>query len=369
MIFVVEIQCEDWEHEQVNAGFLKQLRDAEKNRSIVFFGDKRHIKRVDSIYSCGDHNVETCAVSFPSRHKAYEEMLQDYVSILEGILKETDETPTDVFILSVSDKIVLAVYEIAKRYDTRFHLVFHSRLERELMTCRNGSTGKQTMQEVLNSVGDAQIQFICYSPTYKEFLRPYLSSTSMNHMRFMHHPFVPMEISIPKDQKEKTIIGIYGAAINEKAVEFIRNVNKSRLKDSIVFQVLCKKDNRILEEQNVFRFMDGNQNPNAEQINSFIQHCDYILIPYPKDTYRATASGLFWDAVRNMTPVLTLDSPYFKFYEKYHIGITEESSQKLVDRLTNHLEMQDSYADNAVAMMNQVTRENIFAIQKMISGL
>lgn len=67
-----------------------------------------------------------------------------------------------------------------------------------------------------------------------------------------------------------------------------------------------------------------------------ILNLDYILILYPKDSYKLTASGVYFDCIKYNKPLLGLKNEYFEYmFKKYgEIGKLFESIDEIIEYLS-----------------------------------
>ena len=63
---------------------------------------------------------------------------------------------------------------------------------------------------------------------------------------------------------------------------------------------------------------------------------DYILILYPKDSYKLTASGVYFDCIKYNKPLLGLKNEYFEYmFKKYgEIGKLFETIDEIIEYLS-----------------------------------
>ena len=92
---------------------------------------------------------------------------------------------------------------------------------------------------------------------------------------------------------------------------------------------------------------------------------DYLLLPYGKDEYRLSASGVLWDAVSNRIPCLMLDSKYFEYYSPYRIGYRADSINELCKIICERIQ-ERRRKDTFFVGMDQIVRENDKIIRHLL---
>lgn len=372
MLYLIEARCMGWEHEQVNAGFVAQLRQACPDESICFFADAGHLRCVNSIYGLEQGQVRACATSFPSKYEDCKEEARRYAAILVQILNNAGPDLTDVFLLSCCDGIALAVSALAPRYKVRFHLVFHARLERMLnqerrreQLFRQGEDpGEPTrLRTILEQMNDRSVELICYSPFYRRYLPGYLAPACIRRMIFLHHPFVQHAVTPTRHENAGLRIGVYAAAANDNACQVVRAVAERDPAGAVSFALLGGKQNPLEKEPSVERVLPG-QRLSAGDIDRFVAGCDFILVPYDHTQYHITASGVFWDAMRGHTPVFSLGSPYFRFYEPYGFGVVEDSPEALAEAILRQAQDPTDFTKGINELLRACREENLCALRE-----
>lgn len=372
MLYLIEARCMGWEHEQVNAGFVAQLRQARPDDPICFFADAGHLRCVNGIYDLEQGRVRACAAAFPSKYEDCEEEARRYASILAQILDNAGPDLTDVFLLSCCDGIALAASELAPRYKVRFHLVFHARLERTLNRerrrkelCRQGKDpGEPTrLRTILEQMDARSVDLICYSPFYERYLAGYLAPGCLRRMWFLHHPFVE-GTAVPATKPGTGLrVGVYAAAANENACRVVRAVAERDLAGTVSFALLGGGQNPLEKEPSVERVMPGRR-LSAGDIDRFVAGCDFILVPYDHTQYHITASGVFWDAMRGHTPVFALGSPYFRFYEPYGFGMVEDSPEALAEAILRQARQPADFTEGIQGLLRACREENLRTLRE-----
>lgn len=376
MLYLIEARCMGWEHEQVNAGFVAQLRQACPDEPICFFADAGHLHCVNGIYDLERGRVRACATRFPSKYEDCEEEARRYAAILAQILDNAGHDLTDVFLLSCCDGIALAVSELAPRYKACFHLVFHARLERMLnrerrreQLCRQGKDpGKPTrLRTILEQMDARSVDLICYSPFYQRYLSGYLAPACIRRMTFLHHPFVQKAVAPTRQGNTDLRIGVYAAAANENACRVVRAVAERDLAGTVSFALLGGGQTPLENEPSVERVLPGRR-LSAGDIDRFVAGCDFILVPYDHTQYHITASGIFWDAIRGHTPVFALGSPYFRFYESYGFGVVEDSPEAMAAAILRQTQEPADFTDGIDALLCACRAENLRALREHLHG-
>lgn len=381
MFVLIEIQCKDWEHNRVNAGFIRHLSNAFPNEAIKLYGEVNHIKGVEDILCNSGVKIETVAIDFFDYHGKNEDRANDYADIIESIIRENPKENKYV-LMSCNKGIILAMSDIARNhYDIRFEVILHSALEEVVAgnkglsllrqmhlffhALRHGQTYKKAdktvlMRDCLEKCINENCRFIVYSPNYKEGLKGRLDDRIIEKIAFVNHPCYESIYKHKINDESKVIIGVYGQAVNDNAISIIKRYNATYDNGNIEFRVKTTKDSDLLRMKNVAP-MFSNEYVSNEELEKTISAFDYIMIPYDRGQYIVSASGIFFDAVSQRIPLITLDSPFFRYYFRYDIGVMSESCSGLAEILPNlrkDEELDAKYRNGMDSLYDSIMGEN-----------
>ncbi len=353
MIILIEPQCKDWEHNRVNSELIRQFKSAFPNEELRLFADEKHNKNICTLLSQYSIQIECENIDVFDYHGKNEEKVADYETMIGAVLDRC-ENVQKIVLLSCNKGILLALGRLARRFPkVSFICVFHSAMEEVCIENKKKSI-KQfvyevlwtvvnmkripkeeksiTMKECIDSCNSENCRFVIYSPCFREVLRKYLSESILNKICFLHHPFYDSFIENTVKSGERTIVGLYGQALNDNARKLVKLFNRKYDNRNVLFKVKAKPGDPILQEKNVERLFEMDYVSN-EELEEAISKFDYILIPYDNNQYRVTASGIFCDAVSQGVPAMTLSSPYFRYYDKYGAVIVETSIGRLARKI------------------------------------
>ena len=246
-------------------------------------------------------------------------------------------------------------------------MVFHQRLERELMNVTgDGQVNESPIVSAINDAGSQYVHYISYSPYIKECIGKWLPNEKINLFSFLHHPVVSACYESEEKCKDKHQIAIYGAAINHFSIDIVKEAADHAKLKNCVFKVLCDEKNEILKQKNVVNALKPGMKVIANTINNLIRESDFVLVPYDREQYKLTASGIFWDAIRNNVPVITLDSPYFRYYKSGNYGFFKEDVAEIIELLEKGECWKQDYSSSLRQLVEDTTKDNLLWISKMI---
>lgn len=381
MIALIEAQCQGWEHEQVNSSFIKMLEEVFEDEKFVVYAEEEHLQCIMKKEKYDYDRISTKRVSIVSKFSEDEEVFETSKILFQEIMKNDSDNLTDVIFLSVSIGIISACVCLAKEYpQVRFHLILHSVLEQILekrifKRMAKALLGRQKNQiaKLLDSASLSNMDFITYAPLYKKYLKLYLNRASFMKFFFIHHTFNNLEIKKERTVKckygDKIEIALYGQAVTDEAIEVIRKFGQDReLSEIVEFRVITSSAHMITKEKNVMLVYNRDiTNITASMIDCYIQECNFVLLPYTKLQYQMTASGIFWDAMRNRVPVLSLDSPYAEYYmKKNEIGFLGKNAAQLGRYLKQKRWKTIDYDKNISTFLYSIAEENKKLIREII---
>lgn len=318
MILLVEPVCSTWVHEEVNAGFLQLITD-NSDEEIVYIGEKRHIHCVRKLFGCPKiHYVEVNKVLRMEEADFYKNTAY-YFRLMNKIVVKYK--PEKMFILCGYRPCILASELNAFLHrKVRIYFVLHGMIEE-----RKGH--KESYMRLFRvSKLCKGLCFISYSP----YCTGKYWGVHENKFVFLHHPYVRTDrIGMEERRKsdsDKIIIGVIGACANDKAVKLITSMNQRHKDQKYEFWVISRFGKKFKPLDNV-RVLS--MEFERKEIERMMQNMNYLLLPYGRDEYSLSASGVLWDAIVNKLPCLMLDSKYFEYYMAFKIGYQAETIEQL----------------------------------------
>ena len=123
--------------------------------------------------------------------------------------------------------------------------------------------------------------------------------------------------------------------------------------------------NHVIEtsllEDLIYKYLPENE------YHNLIKECKYIVLPYKRDD-RFGSSGVFYDAVFHIKPLIVRSTPFFKKVVKDNdIGyVYNNSLEEVVEKLYNNKKY-EKLMDNLVEYMNKNHRKNLKNLAKFFS--
>lgn len=355
MIILLEPVCSAWVHEEVNAGFLKLVSE-NTDQNVLYVGEKEHLRCVKRIWNGKGVEYKALTKTVPQEEADLYKNTFYYLRLLSDIL--TRNKPDILFILCGYRPCILAA-EITSIFfsKTKIKQVIHGMIEEK--------KGKAESYARLfaNSVYCKNLSFVTYSP----YCTDDYWKLKKNKFVFLDHPYIKEKndtsASTFPDNSGTTHIGIVGACANTKAFKLISMVNQCNLDDKYEFWIISKYGNRFKKLENVkvleLEFDRINK-------NRVIHNMDYLLMPYGRDEYRQSASGVLWDAISNRIPCFMLDCKYFGYYSSYKIGYQARDLNELCRIVCEKIQNKKEKSDVFFVGVDKIEDERCKKIQDLL---
>lgn len=310
MIVLVEPVCGSWVHEEVNAGFLQMIVNNSAD-DILYVGEKEHVRCVRKLSGSPRVCYAVIKKTVSMDNADLYENTAYYVRLLNCII--TRYRPERLFILCGYRPCLLATISAALIYrNMDIYFVLHGMIEEK-------KGRKDSYKKLLKfSMLCRRLHLISYSP----YCTGKYWNVRDDKFIFLHHPYIYRKMKLAKEKGRNTsakmVIGIIGACANDKALKLVTEVTRQLSSDyEYEFWVISRFGKKFRNLKNV-RILDLEFE--RTQMERIMTEIDFLLMPYGRDEYTVSASGVLWDAIANGIPCFMLDSSYFKYYMKFNIG-------------------------------------------------
>jgi len=320
----------------VNAGFVEMIVNTFEREPIVCCCDHDHFKIITENIT---NDIKYVAYDVPQNLDDDYSEASYYRGFLESVLDECPEIDK-FFVLSIYRGNLRALYEVASQNtDINFYVVVHAWMERIterekirkniFHTVRSIRMKKDQINLINSSYQHRNIRFIIYSPYTEKYLGEYLKDVVISKFNFLHQTYGESS-RVDKQKHTYCNIGIIGAGMNDISKLIVKNTWKSgNIRYIAVSRNQVLDSEKSVEEE--FKKGIGIKTERQEIIRN-IAKLDYILIPYAKNEYKVSTSGVLMDAVHMGIPVIMLDSPCLDYYQKrFEIGWEFHSIENLCD--------------------------------------
>lgn len=323
MVVLLDPVCHSWMHEEVNAGFLELVK---KNcrEDVMYVGEREHLKCISGIYRGGGVSYKQIVGFDIGNEWDNYTLTAYYFKMILMVMREC--RPSRLFILCAYRPCILAA-ELAAFVNKKCNVsvLLHGMVEES----KNRSASYRKLFRLSGHC--CNIRFLTYSP----YCTAKYWGMSEDKMTFISHPYIkPRDKAVRNCDSGKHVIGVIGGCANNKALRVIRLVNKKGIDKEYEFWIVSRFGEMFRGMPHV-KVLDLEFS--REQKREIMSHMDYLLLPYGKQEYAVSASGVLWDAVSNEVPCLMLDSMYFGYYMPYGIGYQAKDIQGLADMIEERI--------------------------------
>ncbi len=328
MICIYEPLCEGKGHELVNAGIIELLNIIRPYEKLIFYGEKFHLENNEHLLSKKRINIENREIILPLQDDLCSCI--DNLRILSNILLENIKEKNLIIFITVSNIGVCFAVNILSRVfkNVKFIIGMHGIMEH--FTKSVLSKQAKLFKKVLElSAYRQNVTYLIYSKLYKKYLKNIFSIRLINKIKFIHMPYLYTG-DFKKKNKDKLVLAAIGSAGNKKMYELIKYINMNYCKNNYEFNIFnwgLKIPFSRLRNTNLYL------NSDRDKINEVMHSVDCIIIPYDKNQYKISTSGIIFDAISYEVPIFTLDSNCCIEYSKYGIGENFSTVEEMALRL------------------------------------
>lgn len=363
MIAVVDFGVKGHSHDIFNAGALNQLSEAYPNEDVYFFAEESHVCCVKALLQSDYNWIKV----FPIDYK-----IGRYSEIIYGIIRDFGH-PEFVVITSFEGDRIHEFEEFAiSNESTDIYICLHGIIEllienvfyenrwpqwylfknrivysvrRYLFMIRhnwfiNSKRDKQLgnifRKGMLRLSELRNIHYLVFSTAYDQF-KDRIDPSIRKKMIKIWLPYVFKDVSNTHVDSQIMTIGIVPSVAYDPSAYAYRIID--------VTNALLKEKSTLNKVQFVFFRSKTSDKENCieftnnsfarENLNLFIQSCDYVLQAIGEKKYQLSSSGFVMDVISQDTPLLMFSSHCFDDLMKYNIGYragsTEEMAKLIVD--------------------------------------
>ncbi len=390
MVYIIDV-CKAWVHEECSTGMANLIEEVFPQEKIVLYAEKEHIRAMREVGLA--KRIKARAVSYSDK-TTLKVMSLPYYMQLSRILEKV-KSGDFVFCLASEKAIMEAMYRIAgKQKGVKFFMVVHGTME-DILIPNGGIRGirweelsrkkgwnKKAIylddhifpleKTIARSVKYPNVKFITYGPCAIQEFSKIFDNKVLQKFIFLNIPLVPDKCTGVRNETNKVRIGIWGNCLNGKFDKVISYVNKNSDTASggidtnrYEFVILkSKKSSTLPKLKNTKIYESTGQGFTREQMKELIQGMDFALIPYDRDKYRVSCSGILADAISNRIPIMALEcAPCRYYHEKYDIGYVEKTIGELGKRIIEAIKEKRTFSvmDTLAEVLHQENLEKMRA--------
>jgi hypothetical protein len=320
-MIICDLWAKNMEHLEINKAMIEILLKLRDKERIIYFGDQLQIERIKSNIS-KKIKFEHIKIEKGNRYIFALNIIYNLIKI--RIRMEKEES---IFILNGLPILTLfsrlCIYRKNKIYFL-LHTLERVRKNKEGITKYFGY--------YIKYFSNGNFYYIVLGEIIRQNLLKVIPDIESK-VFSVDHPYSFYKMNINKKIEDKIKISTCGITSEEKG---LNNIFKfiDKIEKNLKFEHIGKSLNKIPDNYDKY-FPYKNELISQEMYQNLIYELDYILILYPINSYKLTASGVYFDCIKFNKPLLGLRNEYFEYmFKKYgEIGKLFSTVDEIIDYL------------------------------------
>ncbi len=317
MIIICEPQCIGFEHAGFNSVLMKTVEKA-FGEDILFLGEETHIERVKDIMGA-DGKINYEVIDVPPREQPDLGRLRNEFRLTKDVFILADSLSCERLIFSSITRpgLISVKYYIRKFRKVQVLVIPHSLLDKinELPLSRNFIFYFKFWLKFFNS---KQLTYLLLGKTIKDELVKELPSIG-EYTGYVDHPFFFKTFELDDSYMDKELVfGFLGVGYRRKGIEDFIKLSKhvkvqgyTKKVKFILAGFIAESDMEIEENP----FLTASRTPlKQDDYFKYLEKINYALFFHKAEDYRFTASGVFFDAISYLKPIIALKNPFIQYY-------------------------------------------------------
>ena len=317
-MIICDLWAENQVHYEFNKNILKLICKIEQKK-IKYFGEE---EQVENLETQNFEEIEFNIINVKINNKL--EKIKHYFSNLKKINNENNKK---IIILTGLPILVLLGKFIFKNKEV--YIFLHSLDQIKLKKCKYN-----LFKIAIKILFFSKFKYIVLGENIRENLIKLVPEIK-DKVFSIDHPYSFNKNNINKKFNGKVRISTCGIITYEKGLnniyEFIDKIG-----NNFEFKHIGKSMEEI-QEGYLKYFPYKKELVSQEIYENLIDELDYILILYPINSYKLTASGVYFDCIKYNKPLLGLRNEYFEYmFKKYGaIGKLFDTVDEIIEYLKN----------------------------------
>ena len=259
------------------------------------------------------------------------------------------------------------MHEQIGAYPCRFIFVEHANWESIIGNEQDESLEFSERNATNLFAEETRVSFITLNPYANESLRGFLDTRILERTIFIHHP-VNGNMAHTRHESHTNILA-YGQSVNANLSRIIKAAYRKAFIPEANLLILRRSP--IDQMELTYRYPEDwcevrqhHDGFKKKDMRECMMDADWIMIPYDREQYKVSMSGILADAIRFEIPILGLNSPILNFYNDPPIGITAETPCELGSIIADVKDINDEsgyemFKNNISSLKSRMQSENI----------
>lgn len=314
MILICEPQCIGFEHVKVNSALIKAVKIA-FNQEIIYQAEKEHLSYVKNMIG-NDSGVTFQEIEVPPKDQSNLGRSKKEFRIVKKVFAQSSALNIDYIIFASikSPSLIATKYYLRSYKNVKVLVVPHSLIDsiNDVPLSRDFFFWIKIW---LNFFNTSRLKYLLLGKTIRDELLKEFPKLR-DYTEYIDHPYFFAGNKL-KDlaNSNEIVFGFLGVGYRKKGIEeFItlsRNI-KIEYQDWIKFLLVGYIAEDDLEvDDSIY----ASRSPLLEDdYKEYMEKIDYALLFHKPDDYRYTASGVFFDAISYLKPIIAIKNPFFEYY-------------------------------------------------------
>jgi len=175
--------------------------------------------------------------------------------------------------------------------------------------------------------------------------------------KFINHSAMPIKYDI-------AVVGIITGS--KQVVDVVSNFYKTKHKVIIAGKFKDNEEYRKVSKFKANNITIINDYISRKRYNYILQSTKFVALPYNPKTYTLNSSGVFYDAIYHLKPVITSNTEFFKRVKKNKIGYVYKKSIKESKEILDDKRIYQEYVNNIKEYVKNINRDNTNKLIKFL---
>jgi glycosyltransferase involved in cell wall biosynthesis len=345
MILVCEPQCKGLEHAEVNAAMIAVVKKALPSEDIIFFAEKEHSIYVNKALDSQSIRVSNRFLNIPHRNRCNLIMFPRESMIIRKVFTFAAKNGISrVLFCSITSPQLISIKTLSNRHKSiKCLIVLHSILETISKPPSAIIDLPFWLRIWMPLCNTRQIQFLVLGDPILNELAKELP-TIKGSVHSIDLPYFYKNTFISNIYKNKIIkFGFFGVGSENKGfdlfIKLAKEIRNSKFGKRSEFILIGRNISKISKEElKDYVITPSSDKPlDRAKFDEIAGKIDYIILLHKARYYRFTASGVFFDALLYIKPIIAIKTSFFDYYfnKLGDIGYLCDNYEELRDVVLN----------------------------------
>ena len=323
MIVICEPQCKGLEHIMVNSALIIMIKHIFPYEKILFIAEMNHIKNIKEIIDNDVIDIEYKSIIIPPRYQSSLWRFSLELKIARDVFTFASNSNIDkVLFCSITSPGLISIKLLLKSFKRiKCMIIPHAILESIYRPPLKVTELLFWFRIWISIDNSEKLHYILLSPCIKNELIKQLPHLN-NYISAIDLPYIYKNINSKSLECKDNIIkfGFFGVGSYSKGIEaffdLAKNIKEHKSKLNAKFILVGRISNAIERKLNngYVQILSIDKPLSDADFMRYSAEIDYAIFLHNYKRYRLSASGSIFDALSNLTPIIALNNPQFKYF-------------------------------------------------------